>query len=109
MTMKLVHKSGLIICQQNYPVSYWGCKNQVVYGNNALLTIITNAKKEAVLPPAEDLKTILGSNYKSHFYNLNEITHTSPELVFRDLPIQVVCVTQPRVSDMVRTGLDRFI
>ena len=88
-TMKLVHKSGSIICNPVDPASYWGCTSQVSYGNNGLLTIITNAKKEAVLPSAGDLKTIPGSNYKNHFYTLNGITHSSQELVFRDLPIQL--------------------
>lgn len=89
-TMKLVHKSGSIKCNRYYPASYWGCTNQLHYGNNGLVTIITNAKKEAVLPPAGDLKTPAGFNSnKSHFYILNGITHTSPELVFRDLPIQL--------------------
>ena len=51
------------------------------------MTIITNAKKEAILPPAGDLK----SNYcpKKHFYSLNGTTHTSPELVFRNRPRKV--------------------
>jgi len=51
------------------------------------MTIITNAKKEAVLPPAGDLKA--GVENKKHFYNLHGTTHTSPELIFHDLPIQV--------------------
>jgi len=88
-TMKLVRKSGSIICNPNDPASYWGCKNQYNYGSNDLLTIITNAKREAVLPPAGDLKTTRGNNIENHFYNLNGITHKSPELVFRDLPIQL--------------------
>ena len=47
------------------------------------MTIITNATKEAVLPSAGDLK---GQDGRKHFYSLNGTTHTSPELVFRDLP-----------------------
>ena len=52
------------------------------------MTIITNAKKEAVLPPAGDLKAhrAVGCSNKKHFYRLDGTTHTSPELVFRDLP-----------------------
>jgi len=88
-TMKLVHKSGSLICNPNYQVSYWGCTNKVNYGKNGLLTIITNAKKEAVLPPAGDLKTKGGRDNKPHFYYLNGITHKSPELVFSDLSIQL--------------------
>ena len=49
------------------------------------MTIITNTKKEAVLPPAGNLKEHDGSN-KKHFFSLNGTTHISPELTFRDLP-----------------------
>ena len=83
--MKLVHKSGSIKCNSIYPASYWGCTNGELYGNNGLMTIITNAKTEAILPPAGDLKTPDGC-FKNHFYSLNGTTHTSQELVFRDLP-----------------------
>jgi len=86
-TMKLVHKSGSIICNRNFPPSYWGCSTSSYYSKNSLMTIITNAKKEAILPPAGDLKA--GVENKNHFYSLNGTTHTSPELIFRDLPIQV--------------------
>ena len=57
------------------------------------MTIITNASKESVLPPAEDLKYVKASGNeclrKNHFYSLDGISHTSPELVFRDLPKQL--------------------
>jgi len=52
------------------------------------MTIITNAKKEAVLPPAEDLRANGGCD-KNHFYSLDGTTHTSPEIVYRDLPSKV--------------------
>ena len=52
------------------------------------MTIITNAKKEAILPPAGDLKTPDGC-FKNHFYSLNGTTHTSPELLFGDLTNKV--------------------
>ncbi|KAL9958365.1 hypothetical protein ACROYT_G035371 [Oculina patagonica] len=81
--MKLIYKSGSIKCNPKYSASYWGCRNTASYGNNGLLTIITNAKKEAVLPPAGDLQT--GCGNKRHYYSLNGTSHTSPELVFRDL------------------------
>ena len=82
-TMKLVHKSGSIECTEDNRPSYWGCTNVNQYGNDGLLTIITNANKESVLPPADDLRAN-GCNIK-HFYTLDGITHTSPELVFGDL------------------------
>ena len=48
------------------------------------MTIITNAKNEAILPPAGGLKGN-GGCFKNHFYSLSGTTHTSPELVFGDL------------------------
>ena len=87
-TMKLVRKSGSIKCNTAEPASHWGCTYVPLYGNNSLMTIITNAKKEAILPPAGDLKANVGCN-KNHFYNLNGTNHTSPELVFRHLPDKV--------------------
>ena len=54
------------------------------------MTIITNAKKEAILPPAGDLKRLnFGCGNKNHFYRLSGTTHTSPELVFGDLTNKV--------------------
>lgn len=51
------------------------------------MTIITNANKEIILPPAGNLKARIENI--NHFYILNGTTHTSPELVYNDLPIQV--------------------
>ena len=87
--MKLVHKSGSIKCNPNKPASYWGCTHKPAYGNNGLTTIITNAKKEAILPPAGDLKAIGECNNKKHFYSLNGTNHISPELVLGDLTNEV--------------------
>ena len=58
------------------------------------MTIITNANKESVLPPAENLIYLSASGNdacrkKAHSYSLNGTSHTSPELVFRDLPNQL--------------------
>ena len=85
--MKLVHKSGSFICNSNFPASYWGCTTSPYYNSNSLMTIITNAKKEIILPPAGNLKA--RTENINHFYILNGTTHTSPELVYNDLPIQV--------------------
>ena len=87
-TMKLVHKSGSIKCNTNMPASYWGCTYAPLYGNNSLMTIITNAKKEAILPPAGDLIAHNDCD-KNHFYGINGTTHTSPELLYRDLTNKV--------------------
>ena len=86
-TMKLVHKSGSINCNQKSPASYWGCTYESSYGNNGLMTIITNAAREVILPSAKELK----NNHctKNHFYSLNGTTHISPELVFCNLPKKV--------------------
>ncbi|XP_078344708.1 uncharacterized protein LOC144630244 isoform X2 [Oculina patagonica] len=89
-TMKLIHKSGSIKCNPVDRASYWGCRYSGSYGKNGLLTIITNANKEAVLPPAGDLKADVGAVcYKKHFYRLDGTHHTSPELVFRHLSNQL--------------------
>ena len=88
-TMKLVRKSGSIKCNPSHPASYWGCTNLLFYGNNDLLTIITNATREAILPPAGKLKGNGDCNNANFFYSLNGITHTSPELVFGNLTNKV--------------------
>ena len=49
------------------------------------MTIITDADKKPVLPPAEDLKDLGGPEEKAHFYSLPGYNHTSTELVFRTL------------------------
>ena len=82
--MKLVHKSGSFTCNFEDPASYWGCTKVETYGDNGLLTIITNTKEEAVLPPAGHVRA------DNHSYHLNGITHTSPELVFPDPPNKVL-------------------
>ena len=87
--MKLVHKSGSVKCSPRDSASYWGCTNQQGYGNNGLMTIITNSKREAFLPPTEDLRAHFVYNDKMHFYSLNGSTHRSSELVFHDLPNKV--------------------
>ena len=92
-TIKLVYKSGSIKCNPIDPASYWGCKSRYEpsYGNNGLMTIITNAEKKAILPPAGDLKAHYNGdcNNKKQFYSLNGTNHTSPELVFGDLTNKV--------------------
>ena len=85
--MKLVHKSGAVRCNQVVAASYWGCRHEE-YGKHGLLTIITNAKNESILPPAEDLKALNDCDNKKHFYSLQGTNHKSPELVFRDLSNQ---------------------
>lgn len=75
--MKLLHRNGSIRCNPNYRATYWGCSNLSIYptNNNLSLTIITNANKEAHLPPAEEL-------HGKHSYSLEGIGQKSPELIF---------------------------
>ena len=85
--MKLIYKSGGVTCNPYFSTTFWGCRHEE-YGNNALLTVITDANKKTVMPPVEFLKTSserCGS--KKDFYSLDGTTHSSPELVFPDLSI----------------------
>jgi len=81
-TMKLVHKSGSLYCNQVYGDSFWGCKHHIPYIDQ-MMTIITNVKKEALLPPIEDLKGY--QNVTKHFYSIEGTGHKSLELVYRNL------------------------
>ena len=84
--MKLVHKNGSIHCSLNEGDSYWACVHPSY--SNKLMTMITNARKEVLLPPTEDLEGL--SNFgascqKPHSYSLGGIGIKSPQLVFRNL------------------------
>ena len=90
-TMKLIHKSGSIRCNPEYNASYWSCSHPSFYHSDDLLTIITNANNEAVLPPVEDMRGAINiCDDKKFVYSLNGTSPTSPELVFRDLPNYLV-------------------
>ena len=80
-TMKLIHRSESVRCNYKTISSYWGCTSPV-YGEN-LMTIITDANKKAILPPAEDLKPY--SDNREYVYSLPGYHHNSNELVFRNL------------------------
>ena len=85
--MKLVRKSGSIKCNPYQSASYWGCTNPAHYGNDGLITVITNANNEAVLPSVEDMQGAINDcDDKKFVYSLDGTSHSSPELVFRDLP-----------------------
>ena len=47
------------------------------------MTIITNAKRQALLPSENDLKSVVG--YKNHFYVLKGIQQGSSEFVLGNL------------------------
>ena len=57
------------------------------------MTIITNDNKESVLPPVGELEALQPEEHscgiKKHFYSLDGTSHTSPELVYRDLSNQL--------------------
>ena len=83
--MKLVHKSGSIYCNKNGRNSYWGCVNDDHYRIYDLLTIITDTNRDALFPPAEDLKSFPGHLCrKKHYYFLEGAKRNSSELVFRN-------------------------
>ena len=91
-TMKLVHRNGSIRCNPNYHATYWGCSNTLFYPKNSLMTIITNANRNALLPPAEELKNIAACDNRKHMYSLEKTSQNSPELVFGNLssPLSLV-------------------
>ena len=82
-TMKLVHKSGSVRCNPKYGDSFWGCTNPVFPSSKQFMTIITNNKGEALLPPVETLKD--GYCSKNYCYDRGQIGHKSPVLDYRNL------------------------
>ncbi|XP_022780157.1 uncharacterized protein LOC111321515 [Stylophora pistillata] len=74
-TMKLIYRSGSVKCNPTYAACYWGCTHPEFGGK--LMTIITDADKKLVFPPAKDLKSYTYSLPGYHLY--------STELVFRHL------------------------
>ena len=84
-TMKLVRRGGTIRCNPNDDPSYWSCRNSEFYAKYTSLTIITNPKREAIIPPHEELQAFQSCDKKRHFYFLEGFAHNSPELRFRNL------------------------
>ena len=84
-TFKLVHRSGSVRCNPNYPPSYWGCDSSLGYGDTRLLTIITFNNRFPLLL-ARYVKNVCGYPYKIEGVGLNET-----ELKFNNLlsPISV--------------------
>ena len=80
--MKLVYRNGSIRCNRKTKPTYWSCSNER-YRSNSFITIITNAKRQALLPSENVLKSVAG--YKKHFYVLKGIHQGSSELVFGNL------------------------
>ena len=84
-TMKLVRRRGTIRCNPKDDPSYWGCRHSGNYAKNTSLTIITNPKREAIIPPHEELQASKNCQQKNHSYFLEGFAHNSPELRFRNL------------------------
>ena len=101
-SVKLVHKNGSIKCHPDYPSTFWSCSNINYYPNNTFMTIITNAKREALLPSVENLKT-RGCNGKEHFYILDGVYQGSQELILGNLsrPLSLL------KDNSCRYGMDR--
>ncbi|XP_044183988.1 uncharacterized protein LOC114967223 [Acropora millepora] len=81
--MKLVHRNGSITCHPDYPSTFWSCSNVNYYPSNTFMTIITNANREALLPPSENLKA--RCSREKEFYILDGVNQGSPELILGNL------------------------
>ena len=83
--IKLVHRNGSIKCHSNYPSTFWSCGNIDAYAKNTFMTIITNAKREALLPSVENLYGTRGCKTGNYFYILDEVNQGSLELILGNL------------------------
>lgn len=85
-TFKLVHKSGSIRCNPEYPESYWGCTNPLFINAN-LMTVITDTNKTALLL-AEYLNVLHNNARVREYYTylLDGYGVNSTTLVFNYLP-----------------------
>ena len=79
--IKLVRRSGSIKCNPNQPSKFWSCGNTAAYAKNTFMTIITNAKREALLPSVENLRRASGCKTLKHFYILDGVSQGSLELI----------------------------
>ncbi|XP_044165850.1 uncharacterized protein LOC122949866 [Acropora millepora] len=83
-SIKLVHRNGSIKCNPDYPSTFWSCSNINYYPSNTFMTVITNAKKQALLPSVENIKAY-GCNGKKDSYVLDGVNQGSPELILGNL------------------------
>ena len=83
--IKLVRRSGSIKCHANYPSKFWSCGNIDAYAKNTFMTIITNAKREALLPSVENLRGKNGCKTGKYFYILDGVSQGSLELILGNL------------------------
>ena len=89
-TLKLVHRSGSLICTLNDPASFWGC-DRPSYKTQRLHTVITYPNRTALLL-ANYYKG--GNNCKARYYSYSiaGIGVNSTELVFNkmSIPLSVI-------------------
>ena len=81
-TFKLVHLSGSIRCNPNYPPSYWGCDHPLL-GDTRLQTVITFKNRSALLL-ADYRKKDCHYSYKIEGVGVND-----NELRFNNLPTPI--------------------
>ena len=81
-TFKLVHLSGSITCNPNYPPSYWGCDHPSL-GDTRLQTVITFKNRSALLL-ADYRKKDCHYSYKIEGVGVND-----NELRFNNLPTPI--------------------
>ena len=66
--IKLVHRKASIKCHPNHPSTCWSCGNKDVHAKNTFMTIIINAKREALLPSVVNLYGTEGCKTGKNFY-----------------------------------------
>ena len=82
-TFKLVHLSGSVSCNPNYPSSFWGCGHPH-YNEEKLHTIITFQNKSALL--LANYKKTQGYGCRYYSYKIEGVGVNEPELWFNTLP-----------------------
>ena len=107
--LKLVHKSGILVCHEKSTRSYWGCKRPC-YGDKTLMTVITYSNKSMFLPSTRTAKMTKPSMYplraSEYTYHLDNFDDVSPEIIFNlsskalqvsvmAVPVSVMAWTRP--------------
>ncbi|XP_078374485.1 uncharacterized protein LOC144658031 [Oculina patagonica] len=82
-TFKLVHRSGSLSYNIDFPSSYWGCDHPL-FEDKRLDTDITYPNKTALLL-ADYLRDIVGCRGRYYSYKISGIGVNSPELVYNKL------------------------
>ena len=82
-TFKLVHQSGSLSCNPDYPSSYWGCDAPVL-GEERLFTVITFQNRSAL-----SLADYRRNDCNYYSYNIEGVGVNQPELQFNILPYPI--------------------